>query len=47
MKDILIAPWMVEMIRTATNMYNHGWGDRMTEFETERNVFLNKHLTME
>ena len=25
----------------------HGWGDRMTEFETERNVFLNKHLTME
>ena len=25
MKDILTAPWMVEMIRTATNMYAHGW----------------------
>lgn len=28
MKDILTAPWMVEMIRTATNMYNHGWDER-------------------
>ena len=25
MKDILTAPFMVEMIRTATNMYDHGW----------------------
>ena len=28
MKDILTAPWMVEMIRTTTNMYNHGWDER-------------------
>ena len=28
MKDILTAPFMVEMIRTATNMYNHGWDER-------------------
>ena len=28
MKDILTAPWLVEMIRTATNMYNHGWDER-------------------
>ena len=28
MKDILTAPWMVEMIRTATNMYDHGWDER-------------------
>ena len=28
MKDILTAPWMVEMIRTATNMYAHGWDER-------------------
>ena len=28
MKDILIAPFMVEMIRTATNMYTHGWDER-------------------
>ena len=28
MNDILTAPWMVEMIRTATNMYNHGWDER-------------------
>ena len=28
MKDILRAPWMVEMIRTATNMYDHGWDER-------------------
>ena len=26
MKDILTAPWMVEMIRT--NMYDHGWDER-------------------
>lgn len=28
MKEILEAPWMVEMIRTATNMYDHGWDER-------------------
>ncbi len=28
MKDILTAPWMVEMIRTADNMYRHGWDER-------------------
>ena len=28
MKDILTAPWMVEMIRTTTNMYAHGWDER-------------------
>ena len=28
MKNILEAPFMVEMIRTATNMYNHGWDER-------------------
>jgi len=28
MKDILRAKWMVEMIRTVTNMYDHGWDER-------------------
>ena len=28
MKDILTAPFMQEMIRTATNMYDHGWDER-------------------
>ena len=28
MKDILTAPFMVEMIRTVTNMYGHGWDER-------------------
>ncbi len=28
MKDILTAPFMVEMIRTLTNMYAHGWDER-------------------
>ena len=28
MKDILTASWMVEMIRTVTNMYDHGWDER-------------------
>ena len=28
MKNILEAPFMIEMIRTATNMYNHGWDER-------------------
>lgn len=27
-KDILTAPFMIEMIRTATNMYDHGWDER-------------------
>ena len=28
MKNILEAPYMVEMIRTVTNMYAHGWDER-------------------
>lgn len=28
MKDILTAPFMTEMIRTAANMYAHGWDER-------------------
>ena len=28
MKDILTAPFMIEMIRTASNMYDHGWDER-------------------
>ena len=28
MKDILAAPFMTEMIRTATAMYDHGWDER-------------------
>ena len=28
MKDILTASWMLEMIRTVTNMYDHGWDER-------------------
>ncbi|MCF0229516.1 MAG: rhamnulose-1-phosphate aldolase [Parasporobacterium sp.] len=28
MKDILTAPWMIEMIHTATNMYDQGWDER-------------------
>jgi len=28
MNNILNAPFMVEMIRTATNMYQHGWDER-------------------
>ena len=28
MKDILNAPFLVEMIRTTTNMYAHGWDER-------------------
>lgn len=28
MNDIRTAPFMVEMIRTATNMYAHGWDER-------------------
>ena len=29
MKDILTAPFMVDMIRTITNMYAHGWDERI------------------
>ena len=28
MKDILSAPFMVEMVRTTNNMYAHGWDER-------------------
>ena len=28
MKNILNAPFLIEMIRTTTNMYNHGWDER-------------------
>jgi len=28
MEDILNAPFLVEMVRTATNMYAHGWDER-------------------
>lgn len=28
MKDILTAPFLIEMVRTTTNMYNHGWDER-------------------
>ena len=28
MKDILTAPYIVEMVRTTTNMYAHGWDER-------------------
>ena len=28
MKNIVEAPFLVEMIRTATNMYQHGWDER-------------------
>lgn len=28
MKDIMTAPFLVEMVRTTTNMYNHGWDER-------------------
>ena len=28
MKEVLTAPFMVEMIRTVTNMYAHGWDER-------------------
>lgn len=28
MKEVLSAPWMVDMVRTATEMYRHGWDER-------------------
>ena len=28
MKDILTAPFLVELVRTCTNMYAHGWDER-------------------
>ena len=28
MKDIMNAPFLVEMVRTITNMYAHGWDER-------------------
>ena len=52
MKDILTASWMVEMIRTTTNMYNHGWDERnggnvsllLSEAEVDDYVDTNKVL---
>ena len=49
MKDILTAPFMAEMVRTATNMYAHGWDERnggnisllLDETEVEDYVNLN------
>lgn len=28
MKDVMNAPFLVETVRTATNMYEHGWDER-------------------
>ena len=28
MKDLLTAPFLIEMVRTVTNMYQHGWDER-------------------
>ena len=28
MKDILTAPFLIEMVRTTANMYDHGWDER-------------------
>ena len=28
MKDILTAPFLMELVRTCTNMYDHGWDER-------------------
>ena len=28
MKDVLSAPWLIELVRTVTNMYVHGWDER-------------------
>ncbi len=28
MKDILTAPYLIELVRTLTNMYAHGWDER-------------------
>ena len=28
MKNILEAPFLIEMVRTCTNMYDHGWDER-------------------
>ncbi len=52
MKDILTAPFLTEMIRTTTNMYNHGWDERnggnisllLTENEVSEYCDVNKVL---
>ena len=52
MKDILTAPFLIEMIRTTTNMYNHGWDERnggnisllLTENEVSEYCDVNKVL---
>ena len=52
MKDILTAPFLIEMIRTTTNMYAHGWDERnggnisllLSEDEISEYVDVNKVL---
>ncbi len=52
MKDILTAEFFVEMVRTATNMYNHGWDERnsgnisllLDESEVAKYVDVNRVL---
>ena len=52
MKDILTAPFLVEMVRTTTNMYGHGWDERnggnislmLDETEVMEYVDVNKVL---
>ncbi len=52
MKHILEAPFLVEMIRTTTNMYAHGWDERnggnisllLSEDEVADYVDVNKVL---
>ena len=55
MKDILTAPFMVEMIRTTTEMYRHGWDERnggnvsllLEEKDVAEYLDLNKALRTE
>ena len=52
MKDLMTAPFMVEFIRTVTNMYDHGWDERnggnvsllLDEAELAEYLDLNKVL---
>ena len=54
MRDILKAPFMVEMIRTTTNMYNHGWDERnggnisllLSEAEVKEYAALNEVIRL-
>lgn len=43
MKDIMNAPFLVEMVRTTTNMYNHGWDER-TLTKTESGPAFRAHF---